>query len=115
MCEPCGRFWRMIETSDPATRRFEQPPCPNCYRASSATGNHTTDCSGDHAVMANQVRPWLAESEVSAALRVRQSDWEPASQSHQGQRLMPQQKSGCTGAIYPCKPSRAESLARLGA
>ena len=40
---------------------------------------------------------------------------EPASRSHQGQRHTPQQKSGCTGAIYPCKPSRPESRARLGA
>jgi transposase len=39
------------------------------------------------------------------ALRVRKSDWEPASRSHQGQRHLPQQKSGCTGAIYPGKPS----------
>src|ERR1700720_4113086 len=65
--------------------------------------------------MANQVRPWLVEPRTSAALRVRRSDWEPASQSHQGQRHAPQQKSGCTDAIFPCKPSRAESLARLGA
>jgi Transposase IS116/IS110/IS902 family len=36
------------------------------------TGEHTTDCSGDHAVMAQQVGPW---------------------------RLRPQQKSECTVAI----------------
>jgi hypothetical protein len=57
----------------------------------------------DHAVMAKQVRPWLAEPSRSAALRVRESEWEPASRSHQGRRHTPQQKSGCTGAIYPCK------------
>src|SRR5262249_27850327 len=71
-----------------------------------ATGSHTTDCSGDHAMMASQVRPGLAQPKMSAALRVRQSEWEPASRSHQGQRHRPQQKSECTGAIYPCKPSR---------
>src|SRR5580700_5933127 len=65
--------------------------------------------------MANQVRPWLVKPRMSAAPRVRESDWEPASQSHQGQRHAPQQKSGCTGALSPCKPSRTESLARLGA
>ncbi len=34
----------------------------------------TTDCSGDHAVMARQVRPWLANPRMTAAPRVRQSD-----------------------------------------
>lgn len=38
---------------------------------------------------------------MSAALAVRRSEWEPISQSHQGQRHKPHQKSGCTGAIYP--------------
>lgn len=37
----------------------------------------------------------------TAALAVRRSEWEPISQSHQGQRHEPRQKSGCTGAIYP--------------
>jgi len=44
--------------------------------AIAATGDHTTDCSGDHAVMANRVRPWLEEPRTSAALRARESDWE---------------------------------------
>ena len=79
------------------------------------TGKRTTDCSGDHTVMAKQVRPWLAKPGTVAALRVQVSDGEPASRSHQGQRHAPQQKSGCTGAIYLCKPSERESLARLGA
>lgn len=39
--------------------------------------------------------------EMSAALAVRRSEWEPISQSHQGQRHEPHEKSGCTGAIYP--------------
>jgi len=39
---------------------------------------------------------------------------EPASKYHQGQRLAPQQKSGCTGAIYPFKPSSIESLDKWG-
>ena len=64
-----------------------------------STGEHTTDCSGDHAVMAKQVRPWLAKPRTSGAPRVRQSEREPTSQTHQGQRLRPQQKSECTGAI----------------
>jgi hypothetical protein len=59
--------------------------------------------------MANQVRPWLIEPKTSAALRVRKSEWEPASKSHQGQRHTPQRKSGCTGAIYPCKLSELKA------
>jgi hypothetical protein len=66
-------------------------------------------------MMARQVRPWLEHPRTSAALRVRESDWEPASRSHQGQRQAPQQKSGCTGAIFTCESSRTESLAKLGA
>jgi len=37
--------------------------------------------------MARQVRPWSAEPRTAAALRVRQSSWDPTSKSHQGQRL----------------------------
>src|SRR5450631_4485274 len=51
--------------------------------------------------MANQVRPWLVKPSTSGAPRVRKTDWEPASQSHQGQRHAPQQKSECTGASCP--------------
>jgi proteic killer suppression protein len=46
---------------------------------------------------------------MTAALQVRKSEWEPTSQSHQGQRRRPQQKSGCTGAIYPRKPSELKA------
>jgi hypothetical protein len=59
-------------------------------------------------------RPWLAKPGTVAALRVQVSDGELASKSHQGQRLAPQQKSGCTGAIYLCKPSGTESLDKWG-
>jgi transposase len=37
-------------------------------------GVHTTDCSGDHAVMARQVRPGLAKPRTTAAPRVQDSD-----------------------------------------
>ena len=63
------------------------------------TGKHTTDCSGDQAVKAKRVRPWLAKSRTAAAPRVRESNRKPISKTHQGQRHMPQQKSECTGAI----------------
>jgi transposase len=53
----------------------------------------------DHAVMPIQVRPWLAKPTASGAARVRESEREPISQTHQGQRLRPQQKSECTVAI----------------
>lgn len=52
-----------------------------------AVGDRTTDCSGDHAVMARQVRPWLAKPRMAAAPRVRKSSWDPTSKPHQGQRL----------------------------
>jgi transposase len=45
------------------------------------TGEHTTDCSGDHAVMAQQVGPWLVKPRMTAAPRVRVSDREPISQT----------------------------------
>ncbi len=38
------------------------------------TGEHTTDCSGDHAVMARQVRPGLAKPRTTGAPRVRETD-----------------------------------------
>jgi transposase len=63
------------------------------------TGEHTTDCSGDHAVKAKQVRPWLVKPRTAAALRVRVSYRDPISKTHQGQRRKPQLKSECTGAI----------------
>jgi hypothetical protein len=66
-------------------------------------------------MLASQVRTWLAQPKITAVLRVRRGEGEPASQSHQGQRHRPQRKSGCTGALYPCEPPRPESLARLGA
>jgi len=62
-------------------------------------GEHATDCSGDHAVKVKQVRPWLAKPRPSGAPRVRESEGEPISKTHQGQRLRPQQKSECTVAI----------------
>jgi hypothetical protein len=37
-------------------------------------GDPSTDCSGDHAVMAKQVRPWLAKPTTAAAPRVRESE-----------------------------------------
>ena len=64
-----------------------------------STGDHTTDCSGDHAVMAKQVRPWLVKPRPAGAPGVRDSYWEPTSKTHQGQRRKPQLKSECTGAI----------------
>ena len=64
-----------------------------------STGEHTTDCSGDQAVTAKQVGPWLAKPRTAAAPRVRESYREPISKTHQGQRRKPQQKSECTGAI----------------
>ncbi len=54
--------------------------------------------------MAKQVRPWLAKPKMTAAPRVRESDWEPISQTHQGQRLKPQLKSECTGQSDPVSP-----------
>src|SRR5215472_16951806 len=110
MSEPYGRCWRMVETLGPTTGQYGLPCSRTDYQPQPyATGNHTTDCSGDHAVMASQVRPGLAQPKTSAALRVRKSDWESTRRSHQGQRHRPQQKSGCTGAIYPCKPSKLKA------
>jgi len=64
-----------------------------------STGEHTTDCSGDHAVMAKQVGPWLEKPKASGAPRVRDTEWEPTTKTHQGQRRKPQPKSECTVAI----------------
>ena len=61
---------------------------------------HTTDCSGDHEVMAKQVRPGLAKPEGDTAQQVRLRDREPTSESHQGPRRKPHPKSECTGAIF---------------
>ena len=37
------------------------------HKQGTDTGDQTTDCSGVHAVMARQVRPWLAKPTMSAA------------------------------------------------
>ena len=64
-----------------------------------AQENTPTDCSGDRAVMAKQVGPWLAKPRMAAAPRVRESYREPISKTHQGQQRKLQRKSECTGAI----------------
>ena len=103
-------------TSSLTTCRYPPLRSQNRYPQRGSRQQHTPPIAQaiTH-VMAKQVRPWLAESSLSAALGVRGSEWEPASRFHQGQRHTPQRKSGCTGAISPRKPSRTESLARLGA
>ena len=61
---------------DPTTRPQPRPRNRSADRhtATSKQEIYTTDCSGDHAVMARQVRPWSAKPRLTAALRVRQSD-----------------------------------------
>src|ERR1035437_8458947 len=63
----------MTESSAPIT--FHSLLRPRCCTINVALNRrNSTDCSGDHAVMAKQVRPWLAKPSTSAALRVLQTD-----------------------------------------
>ncbi len=74
----------------------------------------STDCTGNHDVMAGQVRPGMAEPVSSWALRVRHNDQAPFSKFHQGPRRRPHQKSGCMAAIVTFLTSRNERLANRG-
>jgi hypothetical protein len=65
----------------------------------------STDCTGNHAVMAEQVRPWLVKPAVRLAREVRKSDRAPTSTSHQGPRQIAASESECTGAIFTFTPS----------
>jgi hypothetical protein len=80
----------------------------------------STDCTGNHDVMAGQVRPGMAEPVSSWALRVRHNDQAPFSKFHQGPRRRPHLESGCgpartaMAAIVTFLTSRNERLANRG-
>ena len=61
-----------------------------------------------------QVRPWLAKPKMTAAPRVRESDWEPTSRSHQGQRHEAATKVRMYGCNLYSMPLRNEHLANRG-
>src|ERR1700687_4695179 len=49
------------------------------------------DCTGEHDVMARQVRPRSGKSALPQGLRARVGDKNPISKFHQGQRLSPRE------------------------
>lgn len=70
----CGRCWRMTGSSTPATSAAQRRSEPSATDQQRRQGEQTTDCLGDHEVMARQVRPWLAKPAPDEAPRVRVSD-----------------------------------------
>src|ERR1700741_2997340 len=68
-----GPFWRTIATSTPTTCA-RQRSLETSTDDINNSGRTTTDCSGDHEVMARQVRPWLAKPAPDEAPRVRVCD-----------------------------------------
>ena len=90
-------------------RKLELTHPGKILRRRLAQENTPPDCSGDHAVMAKQVRPWLEKPRMSAAPRVLQSDWEPTSSSHQGQWHKPQKSPNVRVQSDPASPHELEA------
>lgn len=74
-----------------------------------------TDCSGDHDVMASQVRPWSIQPDSSLALQARPTDEASISEFHQGQRHRLDQSPNVRLQSLPFEPSPIECLANPGA
>ena len=85
-----GRCWPETASSDlttrPLSRSHSQVGLDSRSQPTRTAGDHTTDCSGDHEMMAKQVRPWLTKPAKCHAPRVHTSDGASTSEFHQGQR-----------------------------
>ena len=68
--------WAMLAHDRPYQADYvsAKPARPAAAIDKTTSGRYTTDCSGDHEVMARQVRPGLAKPVVAAAPRVRASN-----------------------------------------
>jgi hypothetical protein len=105
----------MSANSDPTTCRGLRPRSRSHERKRSLRRRRSTHRLLRHSRNdGKQVRPWLAEPKMTAAPRVRESDWEPTSQSHQGQRHEAATKVRMYGCNLFLVPSRNERIANWG-
>jgi len=106
----------MSANSGPTTCRGSPPRSHHPTKAINHTdeGDRPTDCSGDHAMMANRSDlGWPNPKRPEHRECVTPIGSQPANPIRDS-GTTPRTKSGCTGAICSCKPSRTESLANRG-
>jgi len=79
-----------------------------------ATWYHSNDCSGNHDVMARQVRPWRTEPDWLKAPLARHIDGGVRQHIPSGTEAKPLLKSGCMAAIYVLLAVIHEGLCKQG-